>query len=88
MEQGLQNYAREKRDIVNFVKKHWKCGYIECSAKYNWKIMALFKELTVAIDLIKGSGANSGFGGASNKEPNFSSPTANFHGDRNKCNIL
>lgn len=40
----------KKRDIVNLVKKHWKCGYIECSAKYNWKVVAVFKELITMID--------------------------------------
>lgn len=33
------------REVVNIVKKHWKCGYIECSSKYNWHIVSIFKEL-------------------------------------------
>ncbi|XP_017785119.1 PREDICTED: ras-like protein family member 10B [Nicrophorus vespilloides] len=46
--------AEEKRrDIVNLVKKHWKCGYVECSAKYNWKVIAAFKELINMIDSIE-----------------------------------
>jgi Ras-like protein family protein 10B len=99
MEQGLatqaqqkfaMDYAREKRDIVNFVKKHWKCGYVECSAKFNWKIMALFKELTVAIDLLSrasgtGTGALGGHHGSSKDQA--AHPTDNFHGG-NKCSIL
>lgn len=40
----------KRRDIVNLVKKHWKSGYIECSAKYNWKVVAVFKELINMID--------------------------------------
>lgn len=40
----------KRRDIVNLVKKHWKCGYIECSAKFNWKVIAVFKELINMID--------------------------------------
>lgn len=43
----------KRRDIVNLVKKHWKCGYIECSAKYNWKVVAVFKELINMIDNIE-----------------------------------
>ncbi|XP_043924177.1 ras-like protein family member 10B [Protopterus annectens] len=34
-----------RRAISVLVKKTWKCGYIECSAKYNWHIVLLFKEL-------------------------------------------
>ncbi|EFA05040.2 hypothetical protein TcasGA2_TC015129 [Tribolium castaneum] len=40
----------KRRDIANLVKKHWKCGYIECSAKYNWKVVAVFRELINMID--------------------------------------
>lgn len=42
-----------RRDIVNLVKKHWKCGYIECSAKYNWKVVAVFRELINMIDNVE-----------------------------------
>ena len=41
-----------KREVANLVKKQWKCGYIECSAKYNWHIITLFKELMKAIEVI------------------------------------
>lgn len=27
------------RDIVNLIRKHWRCGYIECSAKYNYRVV-------------------------------------------------
>lgn len=27
------------RDIVNLVKKHWRCGYVECSARYNCRVV-------------------------------------------------
>lgn len=42
-----------RRDIVNLVKKHWKCGYIECSAKYNWKVVSVFRELINMIDSVE-----------------------------------
>jgi Ras-like protein family member 10B len=45
----------KKRDIVNLVKKHWKCGYVECSAKYNWRVVAVFKELMKTIDAMENS---------------------------------
>ncbi|XP_076435015.1 ras-like protein family member 10B [Babylonia areolata] len=41
-----------RREVANLVKKQWKCGYIECSAKFNWHIMLLFKELMKNIDCI------------------------------------
>ena len=41
-----------RREVANMVKKQWKCGYIECSAKYNWHIIMLFKELMKYIDCI------------------------------------
>ena len=41
-----------RREVANIVKKQWKCGYIECSAKYNWHIVMLFKELMKAIDYL------------------------------------
>lgn len=43
---ALMNTSEEKRkDIANLVKRHWKCGYVECSAKYNCNIVTVFKEL-------------------------------------------
>lgn len=42
-----------RKDIVNLVKKHWKCGYVECSAKHNWKVISIFKELMNMIDSIE-----------------------------------
>ncbi|XP_020656457.1 ras-like protein family member 10A [Pogona vitticeps] len=34
-----------RRTLSMLVKKSWKCGYLECSAKYNWHVVLLFKEL-------------------------------------------
>ncbi|XP_033748506.1 ras-like protein family member 10B [Pecten maximus] len=41
-----------RREVANIVKKQWKCGYVECSAKFNWHIVLLFKELMKAVDFI------------------------------------
>lgn len=65
-----------RRDIVNLVKKHWKCGYIECSAKYNWKVVGLFKELINMIDNIE----------IRDQSPMLDNIQEAL--DRNKCNIL
>lgn len=43
----------KRRDIINLVKKHWKCGYVECSAKYNWKVVTVFKALMEMVDNIE-----------------------------------
>ena len=42
-----------KRDISNVVRKQWKCGYIECSAKFNWRVVTVFKELIRSVDHIR-----------------------------------
>ncbi|KAI9581269.1 hypothetical protein GQX74_013855 [Glossina fuscipes] len=36
---------RELKDISTLVRKHWRCGYVECSAQYNYKIGDVFREL-------------------------------------------
>ncbi|XP_050779835.1 ras-like protein family member 10A isoform X2 [Gopherus flavomarginatus] len=38
-----------RRTLSALVKKSWKCGYMECSAKYNWHIVLLFKELLSSV---------------------------------------
>ncbi|XP_046980645.1 ras-like protein family member 10B [Schistocerca americana] len=71
--------AARRRDIVTLVRKHWKCAYVECSAKYNWRVVAVFKEVTRAVDA------------ALHSAKDATSPMMdNFHGalDRNKCSIL
>lgn len=34
-----------RREVANIVKKQWKCGYVECSAKCNWHVVRGFQEL-------------------------------------------
>lgn len=38
------------RDLANLVKKHWKCSYIECSAKYNWRVVPIFKDIMKTLE--------------------------------------
>ena len=47
-----ENPRISKREVANIVKKQWKCPYIECSAKHNWHIVTIFKEVMKAVDLI------------------------------------
>lgn len=44
-----------KRDLGNVVRKQWKCAYVECSAKYNWRVVALFRDLMKAVDSVNDS---------------------------------
>ena len=40
------------RDIVNLVRKHWRCGYVECSAKYNCRIVqVIFKSNNIDLKI-------------------------------------
>jgi hypothetical protein len=83
--------SREKRDIVNIVRKHWKCPHIECSAKYNWNVVSVFKELMKAVDTVIGTQR----GSAQNRPSNSKEPTTlcspigrDFRfGSRDKCVI-
>lgn len=47
---GSSPAEQKRNDIVTLVTKHWKCSYVECSAKFNWKVMHLFKQLMEMID--------------------------------------
>lgn len=71
------NSTEEKRrDIANLVRKHWKCGYVECSAKYNWHVVAVFKELMNLVDNIEV------------KEQSPMMDNIQEALDRNKCTVL
>lgn len=75
--------SREKRrNIVNLVRKHWKCGYVECSAKYNWRVIAVFKELMEMIDAVEWSG------GGRNAEPPQDSNNAGGTSHDSRCVVV
>lgn len=38
------------KELANLVKKQWKCSYIECSAKYNWRVVPIFRDIIKTID--------------------------------------
>ncbi|KAL2722610.1 ras-like protein family member 10B [Vespula squamosa] len=42
------------RDIVNLVRKHWRCGYVECSARFNCRVVQVFRELMKSIQAVEG----------------------------------
>ncbi|KAM4809746.1 ras-like protein family member 10A [Rhinophrynus dorsalis] len=44
-----QKHRFAPRHVLSLlVKKSWKCGYLECSARNNWHILLLFKELLIS----------------------------------------
>ncbi|XP_063769414.1 ras-like protein family member 10A [Pseudophryne corroboree] len=44
-----QKHRFAPRHVLSIlVKKNWKCGYLECSARSNWHILLLFKELLIS----------------------------------------
>ena len=38
------------KELANLVKKQWKCSYIECSAKYNWRVVPIFRDIIKTIE--------------------------------------
>lgn len=38
------------KDFANLVRKHWKCCYMECSAKYNWRVVPIFREIFKSLE--------------------------------------
>ena len=48
--------ARDTRDCRDFsatVRKQWKWPYVECSAKFNYRVLQVFRELTLALDALR-----------------------------------
>ncbi|XP_037093085.1 ras-like protein family member 10B isoform X2 [Pollicipes pollicipes] len=45
--------ARGCRDASATVRKHWKWPYVECSAKFNYRVLQVFRELTMALDALR-----------------------------------
>uniref|UniRef100_A0A673GZA4 Ras-like protein family member 10B n=1 Tax=Sinocyclocheilus rhinocerous TaxID=307959 RepID=A0A673GZA4_9TELE len=65
----------QRRAVSVLVKKTWKCGYVECSAKYNWHVLLLFKEL-LGIAMARGL------------RPNHTSIRLQGALQRNRCNVM
>ncbi|XP_041058736.1 ras-like protein family member 10B [Carcharodon carcharias] len=64
-----------RKTVSVLVKEMWKCGYIECSAQYNWHILLLFQEL---LSSTVGRGCK------------HVHPSINIQGalQRNRCNVM
>ena len=49
----------DEKDFSIKVKKHWKLKHVECSAKYNWNVHEVFKELgTEILSVRRGENVN------------------------------
>jgi len=51
----------DRKEISHLVRKTWRSAHIECSAKYNWNIMTVFRELAITLDMVangQGIGSN------------------------------
>ena len=42
----------DRKEISHLVRKTWRSAHIECSAKYNWNIVTVFRELAVTLDMV------------------------------------
>ena len=42
----------DRKEISHLVRKTWRSAHIECSAKYNWNIMTVFRELAITLDMV------------------------------------
>ena len=51
--QGNDRETKIRHNFSTKVKKAWKLSHIECSAKYNWNIHAVFRELAAEILAVK-----------------------------------
>jgi ras-like protein family member 10A len=38
------------KELASLVRKQWKCNYLECSAKYNWRLIPIFKDILKTIE--------------------------------------
>lgn len=47
--------GRETRDFAASVRKHWKAPYLEVSAKYNWHVVATFREILLSYEEARGT---------------------------------
>ena len=43
-------WSRSRDPVANVVRKQWKCAHVECSARFNWRVVALFRELMKSVD--------------------------------------
>ncbi len=55
---AAERAARERKEAAHLVRKAWRAAHVDCSAKYNWNVVAVFKELAVMLDMIANGQVN------------------------------
>lgn len=48
----LEVHHHDRKEISHIVRKNWKSIHVECSAKYNWNIVTIFRELAITLDMV------------------------------------
>ncbi|KAH8268193.1 hypothetical protein KR026_001418 [Drosophila bipectinata] len=79
-----QANSQELKDISTLVRKHWRCGYVECSAQYNYKIGDVFRELMGCTSSGGGAAGGGVAGGGGLVGTEYSQSTRN----KGRCTIL
>ena len=51
-QQMLEVHQYDRKEISHIVRKNWKSIHVECSAKYNWNIVTIFRELAITLDMV------------------------------------
>ncbi|RZF37275.1 hypothetical protein LSTR_LSTR005607, partial [Laodelphax striatellus] len=81
-----------RKAIANLVRRHWMCGYVECSAKHNWRVVDVFKELMKMIDQAQMNGrllrAASYSSSSDNDQAGRGGGSVASTQDRTRCSIL
>lgn len=71
--------VEQRKEIASLVRKQWKCAYVECSAKFNWHVSSVFKEVIRLIDAAAEQSV---------KQANHSAPGNAANSRRNKRCLL
>lgn len=59
---------KDRKEIMQVVRKSWRSSHVECSAKYNWNVVSVFKELAVTLDMIANGQVIGGNQGSTKKK--------------------
>ncbi len=46
------SHVSDRKEISHLVRKSWRSAHVECSAKYNWNIVNVFRELAITLDMV------------------------------------
>lgn len=52
LNQSTEGLSYDRKEISHLVRKTWRSAHVECSAKYNWNIVTVFRELAITLDMV------------------------------------